>query len=242
MNREYHKWFSPSLRREMELLVFGHAGERVLVFPAREGRFYDYENWRILDTVANKIDQGQLQLFCVDSIDSESLYCQFCDPLARIHRHDEFERYVRYEVLPLTERMNEDPRLVVHGCSIGAYHAVNFGLRHPELVTKIVAFSGRYDLTRVFGRYGNLFPGYYDDNIYFHTPAHFVPNVTDGWMLHQLRRLDVTFAVGSCDPVRESNAQLSEALWAKGVPNAMHVWDGEAHRPRDWRKMAPLYL
>jgi esterase/lipase superfamily enzyme len=45
VKREYHKWFSPSLGRDMELLVFGHTGARVLVFPTREGRFYDYENW-----------------------------------------------------------------------------------------------------------------------------------------------------------------------------------------------------
>jgi esterase/lipase superfamily enzyme len=28
----------------MELLVFGHAGPKVLVFPTRDGRFYEYEN------------------------------------------------------------------------------------------------------------------------------------------------------------------------------------------------------
>ena len=32
MNREYHKWFSPRLQRDMELLVFGHAGRAVLFF------------------------------------------------------------------------------------------------------------------------------------------------------------------------------------------------------------------
>jgi esterase/lipase superfamily enzyme len=27
----------------MELLVFGHAGAKVLMFPTREGRFWEYE-------------------------------------------------------------------------------------------------------------------------------------------------------------------------------------------------------
>ncbi|MGD8805869.1 MAG: esterase, partial [Chloroflexota bacterium] len=26
MKREYHRWYSPSLGRDMELLIFGHAG------------------------------------------------------------------------------------------------------------------------------------------------------------------------------------------------------------------------
>ncbi len=32
MNREYHKWYSPSLGRDMELLLYGHGGTPMLVF------------------------------------------------------------------------------------------------------------------------------------------------------------------------------------------------------------------
>jgi esterase/lipase superfamily enzyme len=35
MNREYHRWYSHRLGRDMELLIFGHAGAKVLVFPTR---------------------------------------------------------------------------------------------------------------------------------------------------------------------------------------------------------------
>jgi esterase/lipase superfamily enzyme len=38
MHREHHRWFSPALGREMELLVFGHSGARVIVFPTSQGR------------------------------------------------------------------------------------------------------------------------------------------------------------------------------------------------------------
>jgi esterase/lipase superfamily enzyme len=31
MKRDYHRWQSPRLHRDMELLVSGHAGARVLV-------------------------------------------------------------------------------------------------------------------------------------------------------------------------------------------------------------------
>ena len=59
----------------MELLVFAHAGAKVLVFPTRGGRFFEYENLRIVDRLRPKIEAGQLQLYCVDSVDSESFYC-----------------------------------------------------------------------------------------------------------------------------------------------------------------------
>jgi len=32
MHREMRRWHSPSLGKEMDLLIFGHAGARVLVF------------------------------------------------------------------------------------------------------------------------------------------------------------------------------------------------------------------
>jgi len=44
MHREYQHWYSPSLGREMELLIFGHAGARVLVFPTSMGRFFEWED------------------------------------------------------------------------------------------------------------------------------------------------------------------------------------------------------
>src|ERR1035441_1121065 len=51
MNRQYHKWYSKHLNRDMELLVFGHRGDRVIVFPTRQGRFFDYENWGLVDEI-----------------------------------------------------------------------------------------------------------------------------------------------------------------------------------------------
>ena len=53
LNREYHKWFSPALGREMELLVFGHGGSPLVVFPTSMGRFFDYENRHMIDAVGD---------------------------------------------------------------------------------------------------------------------------------------------------------------------------------------------
>ena len=71
----------------MELLIFGHAGAKVLVFPTRDGRFYEYENLRIVDALRHKIDAGQLQLYCLDSVDWETFYCWWCHPADRVRRH-----------------------------------------------------------------------------------------------------------------------------------------------------------
>lgn len=226
----------------MELLVFGHAGAKVLVFPTREGRFFDYENWGMVNALRHAIDAGNIRLFCVDGVDSESLYCRTAPPRARVERHRQYERYILREAIPFMLSENGVPSLVVHGCSIGAYHAMNLALKHPSLFCKVVALSGRYDLTRSIGVFEDLFGGHYDQDIYFITPNHFLPNLNESRFLEPLRRMEITLAVGQEDPFHDSNRELSQVLTAKDIRHQLAIWPGEAHRARYWREMVPNYL
>lgn len=74
MYREYYKGHSSGLGREMELLVFGHTGLPVIAFPTSGGRFFEFEDKGMIGALADRIDTGQLQLFCVDSVNMESWY------------------------------------------------------------------------------------------------------------------------------------------------------------------------
>ncbi len=242
MLREYHKWFSSNLGREMELLVFGQSGDRIIVFPTREGRFFDYENFGLVGSLQDRIDAGQLQLFCVDSTDSDTLYSWDRPPQLRLAGHARFESYILDEVVPFSERKNPGSRLVAHGCSFGAFHSVNIAFRHPDLFHEVVAFSGRYDLTQPVGPFPDLFSGHYDEDVYFHTPNHFMPNMSDTALLTYLRRMRIILAVGVEDPFYGSNIALSNALHEKQIPHELYIWEGEAHRSRYWRHMAQFYL
>jgi len=242
MKREYHRWFSPRLERDMELLAFGHAGAKVLVFPTRDGRFYEYENMGLVRSLDHKIHAGQIQLFCVEGIDFDSLYCFWKQPADRIRRHMQYEEYVLNEVLPFMAHANHHPCTIVHGCSLGAYHAANIAFRHPHLFNKLSAFSGRYDLTLNVEYFRDLFDGFRNENIYFHNPSHFLPNLDCDERLGHLRAMDIILTIGRDDPFLENNLHLSQILEDKGVSHALHIWDGRAHRASVWRKMAPLYI
>ncbi len=242
MNREYHEWHSERLGRDMELLVFGHAGARVLVFPTRCGRFYEYEEMGLVHALRHKIDEGLLQLYCVDSIDEESFYCNWNHPADRVPRHVQYESYLLNEVLPLTREKNPHPCLISHGCSFGAYHAFNLAMRHPHVFSKVSALSGRYDLTLEVESFRDLLDGHYDESVYFNNPSHFVPNLADPALLEQIKRLDIVLAIGDRDPFLENNRQISESLWNKDVWHALHVWQGRCHSPKSWRKMVELYV
>jgi esterase/lipase superfamily enzyme/lysophospholipase L1-like esterase len=241
-HRERHKWFSPHLKRDMELLVLGRAGHRVLVFPTLYGSPYQYEELGMVEVLRDRLERDTLQLFCLDSLDLESWYDRERLPRDRVLRHLDFENYVLQEAIPFSHSKNADSALTGHGCSLGAFHAVNFAFRHPDHFSRVLALSGRYDLTKGFAGFRDLLDGYYDDDVYFNTPCHFMPNLTDPRLLEQLRRLDITIVIGESDAFIENNRALSQTLWDKGVWHTFHVWNGYAHNPHRWCEMVRLYL
>ncbi|NNE34485.1 MAG: esterase, partial [Rhodothermales bacterium] len=84
----------------MDLLVFGHSGTPLLVFPSSLGRFYEWEDFGMISSLAPQLESGSNQLICVDSIDAESLYNKHVDPYTRMSRHNQYQAYVLNEVVP----------------------------------------------------------------------------------------------------------------------------------------------
>lgn len=241
MNRTHHSWYSHRLGRELPLLVYGHAGAKVLVFPTRDGGCDEYERLGIVEQLAPKLAAGQLQLYCVDSVDHEALYCLWKHPEQRLRYHLLYEEYILNEVLPLMAMLNPYPCTIAHGLSFGAYHAANMAFRHPQLFQKLCALSGRYDVTLAVDCFRDLLDGWRSADLYFHSPLLYLPGL-HGWQLDALRRMDIVLAVGREDPFLDNNLTLREVLYNKGVLHALHEWDGRAHCGHAWRKMVPLYL
>jgi esterase/lipase superfamily enzyme len=235
MDRSYHRWFSPNLGRDMEVLVFGQAGMRVLAFPTSRGRFWEWEQHGMVHALSGQLDAGRMQLFCIDGVDEESWYAWHKWPGDRAWRHVQYDAYVLREAVPFTAQVNPQPFLTVVGPSFGAYHAVNFTLRHPEVVNRVLGLSGIYDIRRFTS-------GHYDNNIYFNNPCDYLANEAEPRRLEALRRPDIILAVGRTDPLLEDSRRLSGLLWSKGIWHALRLWDGFAHDWPVWDRMLHLYL
>jgi esterase/lipase superfamily enzyme len=235
MQREYVRWSSPSLGHDMELLVFGHAGARVLAFPTSQGRFFQWEDFGMVGALGEHLERGWIQLFCVDSVDSESWYARHLAPEDRARRNTAYDRYIENEALPFSASRNPNPFVMTAGASLGAYHAVNFAFRHPQLVNRIIGMSGLYDISRFAG-------GRSDGEIYFHNPTAYIANEHDPERLAALRRQDIILAIGHDDSACANNEYLSRLLWSKDIWHALRIWDGWAHDWQYWRKMLPLYI
>ena len=235
MHREYLRWHSPALGREMELLVFGHAGARVLVFPSSMGKYYEWEDQGMIGALRHHLEQGWLQLYCVDSVDAESWYAKWKHPHDRAAHHARYDAYLRDEVVPLTTYRNPNPFLIATGASFGAWHAMTFGLRYPHLVGRVLGLSGMYDIRENTD-------GYTDGLVYHYNPPEFVVDEHDPSRLEALSRLDIVMAIGRDDPMRGNNEWFSGRLWSRNVWHALRIWDGWAHDWPYWREMIARYV
>ena len=232
VERSYQHWRSPVLNREMEMLVFGHGGAAVLVFPTSMGRFYQYEDFGMVATLAHHIEQGWIQLFCVDSVDPESWYNTAIHPHDRAVRQNQYDAYLLNEALPFIRSRNHSGYLIVTGNSFGAYHSVNFTLRHPEQVNRVIAISGAYNVP------GPL-RGYYDDDIYFNSPVDFLPNLSDDRFLGPLRhQVEMKLVVGGPpDICYQGTQRFAGIMAAKGLPHTLDIWDQAWHDWPWWKQM-----
>ena len=235
MHREYHKWYSPSLQRDMELLVYGHGGARVLVFPTSKGRFYEWPDRGMPNVVGDAIERGHLQMYFVDSVDEESWYNWRAHPGYRAWRHHQYCEYLKNEVMPLSWSRNQTPYVITVGASFGAFHAVSFGLKYPEIVGRVLAFSGFFDIR-------GFTDGYSDDMVYSYNPMQFIAGEHDYYRLEALRRMDIILAVGRDDRLVEHSRQLAGVLWSKGIGNALLEWDGWSHDWPYWERMLRQYI
>ena len=193
-------------KRDMSLLQFGHAGRKILVFPTSQGRFFEYEDNKMIAAVADKLENGEIQIYCVDSVDGESWYNKQAHPYWRVQRHLQYERYIINDVFPLMWNRNWTPYTAVTGCSFGAYHAVNFAFRHPDMVNACVSMGGAFDIRQ-------FLDGWYSEDVYFNNPPDYLANCTDGWRYNHMRTV---LATGEWDMCWERNEEFAAILRSEG--------------------------
>jgi esterase/lipase superfamily enzyme len=229
--RQYLREWSPSLGREMEMLRFGDAGLPLLVFPTSQGRFFQWEDFGMVTALGDKIDAGHIQLWCLDSVDSESWYSKDRTPAERVERHLAYERYVLDEVCP---RLGGAP--VAVGTSFGALHSVLLALRHPNRVSGFIGMSGAYDVQP-------WLDGYFDNSVYFTNPLAFLPGLTDPAYLEPLKKMQKkVIATGEQDPNVSDSLRLGLLLREKGVDPRLDVWPGWSHDWPFWKDMMRRYV
>lgn len=244
MEKQYYKNYSESLGRDMECLVYGHAGRPVLYIPCQDGRFVDFENFHMTDTFAPWIESGQVTVFSIDTVDKET-WSDPGDPYWRIRRHEQWVNYITRELVPfireLTNRKNGwsgYPGVIVFGCSLGATHAANLYFRFPDLFDGLMALSGIYST-----RYG--FGDYMDELVYMNSPVDYLAGMApDHPFIDLYNRHRGVICVGQGPWEQPETTRRVDGLCReKGIDLWVDYWGWDvAHDWPWWYKQAAYFL
>jgi esterase/lipase superfamily enzyme len=236
MNREIHSWYSPRLNKNMEVAMYGHFGFALLLLPTAAADYLEYERFQLISVLEPLINAGKMKVFSINSINSEAWLNNRMNPRHKAIRHQQFNSYVEHEVIPFI-RTHTSPHtsIITAGASLGALHAANLYFRRPDLIHGTIAMSGLYDLT-------SYTKGYYDEDVYFNSPTHYLPNLQDDYYLPMLQRAQhIHILTGSGDyEDPEGSRRISRVLSDRGIPHELDIWGWDMkHDWPTWRAMLP---
>ncbi|GAB3017433.1 esterase family protein [Niabella terrae] len=239
MNRDIFGWYSPALNKEMPVVSYGYYGFALLLLPTAAADYLEYERFQLIDSLAPFIDDGKIKVFSVNSVNNESWMSKSISAWDRSQRHQQWNTYIYEEVVPyIRNTTSPETPIILAGASFGALHGMNLFLKRPDLINGVIAMSGVYDLTYYS-------EGYMDDNVYFNSPVHYMPNLTDHELLESIRRSShIHILTGSGayeDP--QAGGEFAKILYNKGIPYTFENWGpGYPHDWPTWRDMLPQVL
>ncbi len=235
MKEFYHKWYTQYLSRDFEMLVFGHAGYPLILFPTSSGRYYENKDHGLIESIRQYIEEGKLRVYCPDGIDNESWYNYNISVADRVKTHNAYENVILNDVIGFANFETGEKKIALAGCSWGGYHSLNLAMRHPEKVDYIISMCGSFDIKPYLY-------GYYDDNCYFNCPIDYLPNLTDTWYLNRIKKMEIILGTGYGDFCLEENEKLSKILSAKDIPHLIDKRENIIHDWPTWKEMLPHYL
>lgn len=244
MDRLYQELDTPDLGRPGAVIRYGHYGRPLLVFATEAGRAWDFENNGMIEAISGLIEAGRIKVYCVDSFDHVS-WSNYSLPIEdRARRHTSFERWVLESVVPLIDADSPGHGgIITTGCSLGGYHAVNAGLKRPDLFPVAISLSGSFDPWNwhAWGEGG--------DAAYFANPMAYVPGM-QGAHLDWVRSHATILLVAGQGAFEEhptgslpSTRAMAHVLADKGLRHELDLWGHDsAHDWPWWRRQLTHHL
>ena len=241
MRIEYFKHWSGALNRDMEFKVYGHGGRPVLFIPCQSGRFFDFENFKMIDSWAPFIEAGKCTVYACDCLDDLAWAAKGADNRWRTENHERWYHYIVDELVPYINYLHgSSGQILTFGASMGAMHAANLFFRRPDLFNGVFAISGLYDSYDFFG-------DYMDDLLYQNCPVFYLANMPQDHpyiSMYNERQILVVVGRGRWEDVLiESTDRLNHVMRSKGINATFDYWGHDVdHDWPWWFKMVEHYL
>lgn len=230
---------SSILERDLDVVVYGKAGYPVVAFSTMSAPCTDFEDYGMIDALADLIDSEQIQLFCLSNVDDISWAADHHDMEWRIAMQEAYFNYLCDEALPLVHATNgSELRPLAIGVDVGATQAAILALRRPDLFQGCVALSGVYDASA-------LMDDYMSDLVYDNSPVHFLTNMpADHPYVELYNERTLVFCCGKGhwedDSVRTQGI-IDDAFRALGVNATCDYWGYDVNHDWYWWQKEMTY-
>jgi len=212
--------------------AYGHWGRPLIVFPTEGGNAWEWAANGMVDTVEPLIEAGRLKLYCVDSFDAGTWSAHHLPLEERARMHAGYETWILESVVPhVRADSGDEAELGAIGCSLGAYHALNFAFRRADLFPTALCFSGNYD-PGTWNGWGER-----GDAVYFNSPADYVAHLHGDHLDWLRERLSILLVCGQgqwedTTGALASTPRMAELLAVKGIRHEYDLWGADT--PHDW--------
>ena len=239
MNIQYYKKYSFNLNRDMEFKVYGSGGKPLIVIPCQCGRFYEFEDMKMLDVYAPFIEQGKIQVFTIDTIDGET-FTATGGERGRLERHESWIKYIVNEAVPVFKEINgTNLKFAVTGQSLGALHAATLYFRFPDVFDALMGLSGLYSNEWYF-------KDYHDDLTYANSPEQFIANMPDDHPYiekYSDGKIILCVGQGAWEEITlPSTRRFGDILARKKIRATVDIWGYDVKHDWDWWYVQAAYF
>jgi esterase/lipase superfamily enzyme len=232
---------SAALGQTMNYRVYGESGKPVIAFPTSQAHENLWEDFGMVDVLGEYIENGDIQLFALDSIDDDTFFREDGKRGAALKQYEKYLSFVANEFIPTVSGPQVGaPKALLTGCSMGAYHAANIYFRWPHLADSLIALSGVYS-TNCFLDFDNHMSAKARENSpleYLQKPI--APKKRD---LYTSSRLVFCAGQGSGEePMLADTVALGEVLGNQGINAWVDVWGNDATHDWPWWQQQIQYF
>ncbi len=230
MQETFHNWYTQYLSRNFDMLVLGEKGEPFILFPNAGGRYFELKDNGFIYSLSGKVNNGEIKLYCPDTIDNDSWQNYDIDPGDRVKKHLDYEKLILNDVIGFAKYETEKEKVGLIGIGLGGYHAFNLAMKYPSKFHTCVTLSGIFNVKR-------FIYGYYDENCYFNNPIDYLPGLKDEWYLSHLRKMKISIFSYEYDDTVQENIEIFSLLHEKNIKHDFHVDKGVKGDWESWNKI-----
>ncbi len=228
------KMYSQHLQKQVEIPIYGHYGFVLLMFPALSDSPYIYEENNTIERLKDFLNKGKCRIFAVPSINETTWFTDTISNEEKSKRFLDYNNFIAEELVPqIFAKCNGPVPIITCGASIGGLIAINSYFRRPDCFYGTIALSGFFNLEFITNYY-------FDDNCYYNSPIHYLPNLNDSyWLSFLMSKHHVYLLTGSGENEFPHNTEhLAGILREKDIKHHTEIWGPEyGHNFHTWNDM-----